>query len=462
MMPAMAPPSTIETSTIVAVATPSGAGGIGIIRLSGPNSVSVARTLFRSNPPLGKRPRYVEYGSILDENGAELDSGLAWVLKAPRSYTGEDTVEISAHASAVVLSSVVEAAIAAGATLARPGEFTRRAFVNGRMDLLQAEAVIDLIQAGSKHAMQNSYGHTSGRLSQLVGTLKCHVVRALAFLEVNLDFAQEGDGHVRTEQIFQELDPAISLSHQLLETFAGGRRRQQGFSVALIGRPNVGKSTLFNALLGEDRAIVTHTPGTTRDVIEGQVVWGGDLVRLRDTAGLRTASGAVEVEGMRRTRQEANDADLVLIVTDSSRPWSERDEELLTLAGGGSFLIIRNKIDMPCKQRIPDTVSEHVLTFSISAVLRTGHRDLKGAITRFLPKARTVEGVGLIRQRHASLIERVHSACQDSYRMLAEGDMTECVAAELHAALSHCGELLGENVDEAVLDDIFSEFCIGK
>ena len=458
----MARCSTIKTSTIVAVATPSGAGGIGIIRLSGPDSVSVARTLFRSNPPLGARPRYVEYGRILDENGADLDSGLAWVLKAPGSYTGEDTVEISAHASVVVLNSVVEAAIAVGAALARPGEFTRRAFVNGRMDLLQAEAVIDLIQAGSKHALQNSYGHTSGRLSKLVGTLKGQVVRALALLEVNLDFAQEEDGHVRTEQIFRELDAAISLSHQLHETFAGSSRRQQGYSVALIGRPNVGKSTLFNALLGEDRAIVTHTPGTTRDVIEGQVVWGGDMVRLRDTAGLRAASGAVEVEGMRRTRQEANDADLVLVVTDYSRPWSEADEELLTLPAGGSFLVVRNKIDMPCKQRIPEVVSERVVTISTSAVGRTGLWDLKGAIMSLLPKARTVEGVGLTRQRHATHIERVNLACQDSHKMLAEGDMAECVAAELHAALSHCGDLLGENVDEAVLDDIFSEFCIGK
>ncbi len=458
----MARRSTVETSTIVAVATPSGAGGIGIIRLSGPDSVPVARTLFRSNPPLGARPRYVEYGRILDENGADLDSGLAWVLKAPASYTGEDTVEISVHASEVVLNSAVEAAIAIGATLARPGEFTRRAFVNGRMDLLQAEAVIDLIQAGSKHALQNSYGHTSGRLSKLVGTLKDQVVRALALLEVNLDFAQEEDGHVRTEQVFQELDAAISLSHQLLETFAGSRRRQQGYSVALVGRPNAGKSTLFNALLGEDRAIVTHTPGTTRDVIEGEVVWGGDLVRLRDTAGLRAASGAVEVEGMRRTRQEANDADLVLVVTDSSRPWSEADEELLTLSAGGSFLIVRNKIDIPCKQRIPDMVSDRAMTISISAAVRTGLLDLKGAIMRSLPNAQNVEGVGLTRQRHATLIERVHSACQGSHRMLQEGGMAECVAAELHSALSHCGELLGENVDEAVLDDIFSEFCIGK
>ena len=453
----------IEASTtIVAVATPSGAGGIGIVRLSGPDSVSLARTLFRSNPPLGARPRYVEYGRILGKNGAELDSGLAWVLKAPRSYTGEDTVEISAHGSTMVLNDVVEAAIALGATLARPGEFTRRAFLNGRMDLLQAEGVIDLIQAGSKHALQDSYAHTSGRLSQLVEILRGHVVRALALLEVNLDFAQEEDGYVRTEQITQQLEGAISLSHRLLETFAGSRRRQQGYSVALIGRPNVGKSTLFNALLGEDRAIVTHIPGTTRDVIEGQVVWEGELVRLRDTAGIRAASGAAEVAGMKRTRQEAQDADLVLIVTDYSRPWSEEDKELLALLADNSFLIVRNKIDKPCKQRIPVSVSEGILAVSASAAVGTGVWDLKKAIINNLPQTQEIEGVGLTRQRHASLVEGIHSACQRASRVLAELELVECVAAELHTALSHCGELLGENVDEAVLDEVFSEFCIGK
>ena len=453
---------TIEGSTIVAVATPSGAGGIGVVRLSGPDSISLARTLFRSAPPLGTRPRYVEYGRILDKNGAELDSGLAWVLTGPRSYTGEDTVEISAHGSEMVLNNVVEAAIAGGATLAGPGEFTRRAYVNGRMDLLQAEGVIDLIQAGSKHALQNSYGHTSGRLSQLVGTLKDHVVRALALLEVKLDFSQEEDGDVGSEQIIQELEAAISLSHRLLETFAGSRRRQQGYSVALIGRPNVGKSTLFNALLGEDRAIVTHTPGTTRDVIEGQVMWGGDLVRLRDTAGIRAASGAAEVAGMERTRQEASDADLVLIVTDYSRPWSEADKELLALPADDSFLIVRNKIDKPCRQRIPVEISEAVSTVVTSAYAGTGVWDLRSAIVKHLPRTQEIEGVGLTRQRHASLVERVHAACQAASEVLAEEEMVECVAAELHTALSHCGELLGENVDEAVLDQIFSEFCIGK
>ena len=451
-----------EASTIVAVATPSGAGGIGIVRLSGPDSISLGRTLFRSTPPLGTRPRYVEYGRILDKNGAELDSGLAWVLKAPRSYTGEDTVEISAHGSGMVLNDVVEAAVAGGATLARAGEFTRRAFLNGRMDLLQAEGVIDLIQAGSKHALQNSYGQTSGRLSQLVETLRGHVVRALALLEVNLDFAQEEDGFVRTEQITQELEAAISLSHRLLETFAGSRRRQQGYSVALIGRPNVGKSTLFNALLGEDRAIVTHTPGTTRDVIEGQVVWGGDLVRLRDTAGIRAASGAAEAAGMRRTRLEAHDADLVLIVTDCSRAWSEADKELLALPADNSFLIVRNKTDKPCKQRIPPSVSEGFPTVSTSAANGTGVWDLRRAILAHLPHSPEIEGVGLTRQRHVSHVERIHSACLNASRVLAEEEALECVAAELHTSLSHCGELSGENVDEAVLDEIFSEFCIGK
>ena len=451
-----------ETSTIVAVATPMGAGGIGVIRLSGPNSVLVARTLFRCDPPLGTRPRYVEYGRVTDENGQTLDTCLAWVLEGPRSYTGEDTVEISAHGSIMVLNSILEAAISAGATLARPGEFTRRAFENGRMDLLQAEAVVDLIQAGSKHAVINSYGHTSGRLSQLVGTLKGHVVRAMALLEVHLDFSHEEDGCFRTELIAKEMEAAMSLSHQLLGTFPGTLRRKQGFSVALIGRPNVGKSTLFNALLGEDRAIVTHSPGTTRDVVEGQVVWEGDLVRLRDTAGLRAASGVAEVEGIRRTRQEAKDADVVLVITDHSRPWSAAEEELLALAADSSLLIVRNKTDKQCKQRIPERVVGRAPAISTSAATGRGVWELREAIVGSLPKAREFEGVGLSRQRHAVLFEQIHTACKNAARAFSQGEMAECVAAELHAALFHCGELLGKNVDEAVLDEVFSEFCIGK
>ena len=302
----------------MAISTSRGEGGLGIVRLSGPGAIQIGRRVFRSTPPLGERIRHIEYGRVVDGN-REIDTGLAWALKAPNSYTGEDTIEISCHGSSLVLETLVQVSVANGAVPASQGEFTRRAFLNGRLDLLQAEAVVDLIQAGNKFDLENAYGHTRGRLSNLVRQLKSRLIRSLSLLEVGLDFSDEDVDEVCRQQILDEIHKAIESGRQLSDTFEGSRRRQDGLLVVLAGRPNVGKSTLLNSLLGEEKAIVTPIPGTTRDLVEGRTTWAGETVRVLDTAGLRVGGGLVEKEGIRRTRESIANADLVLAILDASR-----------------------------------------------------------------------------------------------------------------------------------------------
>ena len=448
--------------TIVAVATPEGHGGIGIVRISGPKAISIGRQLFRCRPALGDRPRQVQYGRVFNANGTVLDTGLAWVLKAPKSYTGEDTVEISSHGSRFVLQSIVEAAVEKGAANAQPGEFTRRAFLNGRIDLLQAEAVLDLIQAGSEHSLQTSYGQASGRLSLLVQDLKKHVVGALSLIEVGLDFVEEEEGSYNKELVERELTAATDLSTKLVESFNGSRQRNKGYLVALIGLPNVGKSTLLNALLNEERAIVSDIPGTTRDLVEGSVVWGKDLLKLVDSAGFRVEGGVVEQEGVRRARGVAKEADIILVVTDTSTPWHQRDADLLKIPSRGTKILVANKCDLLNRQHIPLTIAKSHPPYDVSAAQSTGLRELQEGIKKALPRPQTVDGVGLTRQRHVGLVQGVLASCNRAIQLLEKEGLPECAGAELHVALKDTGELLGEDVGEDVLDRIFSEFCIGK
>ena len=431
------------------------------MRLSGAQAIRIGQELFRCQPPLGERVRRVEYGRIA-AGGREIDTGLAWVLRAPRSYTGEDTVEISCHGSDLVLRTVVEEAVSRGAVLAAPGEFTRRAFLSGQLDLVQAEAVVELIQAGSRDTLASAYGTASGRLSTVVREVKGHLVTALALVEVGLDFADEDVGRIDPKQILDSLQEANSLARRLVDTFEGSRRREQGASVALVGRPNVGKSTLLNALLTEERAIVSSVPGTTRDLVEGQCVWRGELVRLVDTAGLRAVDGAVEREGVARARRAAEEADLVVAVLDLSRPWEEADREVLDFVGRKRGLVLLNKMDLPHRLILPASLAEQLACLPVSALTGEGMELLPGRALDLLPRPNVVDGVCLTRQRHADCLARVVSRTEAARELLLAPQLEECVASELQEGLQALAELLGESVGEEVLDRIFSEFCIGK
>ena len=452
----------IQSDTVVAISTPRGEGGIGIVRLSGPEALAIGQQIFRSRPPLGKRVRYVEYGRIW-AGGRAIDTGVAWVFAAPHSYTGEDTVEISCHGSMVVLESVVEEALRLGAVVAAPGEFTRRAFLNGRLDLVEAEAVIDLIQASSKAHLDNAYGLACGRLSKMVKDLKNQLVKMLSLLEIGLDFSDEDIDSIGRQEIQTALREVVESSLRLAETFEGTRRRQEGYLVVLIGRPNVGKSTLLNVLLGEDRAIVTPLPGTTRDLVEGRTTWAGETIRLVDTAGIRQSHNLIEKEGIERASQAIGEADVVLAVFDSSTESHEDDMAVLDLLPPDKNSIgVFNKIDLPgasTRSKIEARVSVSV---EISALREFGIEKLKREVTAQLPHGAEVDGIGITRQRHQDCLLRVAKSGAIAEELLKFGQPDECVVAELQDALNALGEMLGETVEEEVLDSIFSQFCIGK
>lgn len=432
------------------------------MRLSGAAALSIGQQIFRSHPSLGERVRYVEYGRIWAD-GRAIDTGVAWVFAAPYSYTGEDTVEISCHGSMVVLESIVEEALRLGAVVAAPGEFTRRAFLNGRLDLLEAEAVIDLIQASSKAHLDDAYGLASGRLSKMVKALKNQLVKILSLLEIGLDFSDEDIDLIGRQEIQTALHKVVDASLRLAETFEGTRRRKEGYLVVLVGRPNVGKSTLLNALLGEDRAIVTPLPGTTRDLVEGRTTWSGETIRLVDTAGIRQSHNLIEKEGIERAAQAVGEADVILAVFDNSTESCGDDMAVLDLLSADKKSIaVFNKTDLPSinsKSKVEARVSVSV---EISALRDLGIEELKREVTAQLPLRAEIDGIGITRQRHQDCLLRVARSGAMAEELIRSSQPDECVVAELQDALSALCEMLGETVEEEVLDSIFSQFCIGK
>lgn len=434
-----------------------------MVRLSGSMAISIGQKIFLSIPPLGRRLRRVEYGHVLDAEGREIDTGLAWAFRRPHSYTGEDTVEITCHNSRIVLETLVQVAIELGAVLAGPGEFTRRAFLNGHLDLIQAEAVLEIIQAENRDVLNTAYGQASGRLSDHIRQLKDRIVKALSLVEVGLDFSDGDTGiTIGQEQLQEEIRQALAFSRSLIDTFEGWHRRQLGHMVALIGRPNVGKSTLLNALLGEDKAIVTPIPGTTRDLVEGKAVWRGESIRLIDTAGIQATGDLVEQEGVKRTHLAINSADMLLVVLDASTPWVYEDEEVLSLLKLKSGIILLNKIDLPRRLVIPKQYSSCFPHLGISALTGMGLGALQQKILEMIPKPSLLSGgVGVTRQRHQDTLLRTSARLETAQNLLTNYPV-ECVAVELHDALMCLGEMLGDNLADDVLDLIFSEFCIGK
>lgn len=465
-----------EVDTIAAIATPLGDGGICVIRVSGEKAVDVADRGFRGKHPLKETPSHTaHYGSFLDAGGTVLDYVVALVFKNPHSYTGENTVELSCHGGQLVAKKILESLIRFGARPAEPGEFTKRAFLNGRMDLVQAEAVADLIRSRSDKAHQTSLAQLEGILSKRVLEVRDQLIQCIGLLELELDFAEDGYELADKKTVAGLLRESIERIDGLLATYSIGKIYRNGVRVALVGSPNVGKSSLLNALLRQERAIVTNIPGTTRDVIEESISIGGLLFSLSDTAGLRKTGDPIEKEGVRRAEDKILNSDIIILIVDGSRRlqrWESEqiDRTIKTVVGNGAKVIVAvNKIDLKpldaenFKDLAPAILGHRMIW--ASAKTSEGIDRLEEA----LHETAAAGGVGLAEGgvmitnlRHYSALERARDSLLLSLKTVEAGNSSEFVAIDLRAALDSLGEVTGAVTTEDILNSIFSKFCIGK
>lgn len=454
------------SDTIAAIATAPGPGGVGIIRISGPVAVSVGLKLL-SPAPRELRERYLHFGRIVDAEGKPLDRGFLVFMKGPRSYTGEDVVELYCHGGPLLLKQVLSAALATGARAALPGEFTKRAFLNGKMDLAEAEAVADLIRAETGLALAAARGRLDGGLSKKVASIKDLMVSVLARLEAELDFPGEEVGILSDEGISEPISAALDSMDRMLRTFDEGAALNEGVKVIILGRPNAGKSSLLNVLLQEERAIVTELPGTTRDVIEAVFDIRGVPVRLMDTAGLRESGDRAEAIGVRLAREKTEEAGLVIYVADLTGAF---DEDLAILEGlaGKKVVIAANKKDLPDVKtdEAERAFAGMPITF-ISALREEGIEELKDSVFREIAGhpagAHSVAHGELVASvRHRDCLEKSSRALKRALEAAGSGHPREFLAADLREAIDSLGSITGETTPDDVLDLIFSTFCIGK
>jgi tRNA modification GTPase len=444
--------------TIVAIATPFGRGGLGIVRVSGPESRAVAERLLRFNKEPGWRSWHSERADLLDDDGNTVDGIVVTFFEAPRSYTAEDVVEFACHGSPVVLQLCLRRALRAGARLAEPGEFTLRAYLNGRIDLPQAEAVRDLIDATTLYQARVAARQIEGSLSRRIRPIKEQLLELISLLEAGIDFAEDDVTVAEPEEIFRRLSPIEHGLTALVNTFDAGKFVFGGFSLAVVGRPNVGKSSLFNRLLEQDRAIVTDIPGTTRDLVSESTSFEGLPVKLIDTAGIRAGLDLVESLGIERSFQAAADADLTLLVLDLSTELTPEDESLLSRLADRKPLVVGNKSDLPRQAaELPELVP-------VSAVTGAGITALKQAVlARLAPNGLAEpESGGLTSARHEALLRDSLAALANARRAVEFGIPHEMILLDLYAALQPIDAVTGATTADDILNRIFSTFCIGK
>jgi len=446
------------TDTIVAVATPPGRGGIGVVRLSGAGAETIARALVAREQPLA--PRHATFTRI-----AACDQVVATFFPAPHSYTGEDVVELSAHGSPVILAGIVSAAMGGGARLAEPGEFTLRAFLNGRIDLPQAEAVADLIDAVTPLQARAAFDQLEGTLTGAIGEIDAGLFDLVARLEASVDFSEEGYHFVEPAEVARTLERLMARTASLIDEGRRGRLVREGLQVVIVGKPNVGKSSLFNALAGAARAIVTDVPGTTRDLVAEIVDVDGMRVTLVDTAGMRPTHDVVEAEGVARARQAWDVADLVLIVVDGSAPLDALDRQLLEETAGRRRLVVLNKSDLGADLGVVPGGEGGAGRLRVSARTGDGFGDLRAGILRALDVEMRDDPPAITNLRHVALLERAHEALlRARVAAGAGGDALpeEFVLADLQEARAALEEISGRRTSEDVLSHIFARFCIGK
>ena len=455
--------------TISQIATPHGAGGIGIIRVSGRDALGVARRVFRpaAGGTLGDiAPYTARYGHIVAADGTVIDECILLYMRAPHSYTGEDTAELQCHGGAVVLREVLLRTWEVGARPAEAGEFTKRAFLHGRLDLARAEGVMELIAAKSTRAARAARERLAGAFSHAVTDIRTQILGAVAHIEAGIDFPEDDIPAASAEHLAAEIDAASAAVRRLLVGADTGRILRDGVKTVIVGRPNVGKSSLLNALLGMERAIVTDVPGTTRDIIEEEISVAGIPLRLLDTAGLRAAEDAVEQIGVARTEQHLTDAELILAVFDASEPLTAEDYALLTRlsAAAADIIILCSKEDRPSVLSAADFSAVAAPVLRISAQEGTGLDALREEIAAHIVRREGDLSDGALpnKEREIEALRRAETHLTAAAETLAADLGTDFVSIDLRAAYDALGEILGETVDTDLIDRIFSEFCIGK
>ena len=461
----------MHDDTIAAIATPLGEGGLAVVRVSGARALAVADKSFRpagksSLKPTAAPTHTIQYGQII-RGGKVIDEVLLAVLRAPRTFTREDTVEISCHGGILPAKLVLDTLLDNGARLAEPGEFTRRAFLNGRIYLAQAEAVADLIHSRTELALAAANEQLAGKLSQRINRLRDDLMHTLAHVEAHIDFPDEDIAPDTKAQLLKRLEDGVAFMDELLRTANEGQILRRGIRAAIVGSPNAGKSSLLNQLLGRERAIVSHIPGTTRDTIEDTANIRGLPVVFIDTAGLREARDEIEQEGIRRSRESLASAEFILHVLDASEPMTKADENYFAGFAGKKRIFVRNKIDLPVKlQPLVSRPSSLVPSSIVDVCCLSGQgiEALKDAIKELVwsgeIKAEMLQV--MINSRHQDALNRARSAAQMTIDALRGSATLELVAMDLRFAVNAVGEIVGKTATEDLLDSIFSQFCIGK
>ena len=455
---------TKEFDTIAAISTPLGEGAIGIVRLSGTDSFAIAQKIFKGKDLASVASHTLNYGHIVDPDKNEiLDEVMVGAMRSPKTFTREDIIEINTHGGIAVTNEILQLVIREGARLAEPGEFTKRAFLNGRVDLTQAEAVMDIIRAKTDKAMNIAVKQLDGSLSDLINNTRQEILNTLAQVEVNIDYPEYDDVEEATTEIIREKTTEFeALLTNLLKTARRGKILREGISTAIIGRPNVGKSSLLNNLLREEKAIVTDIEGTTRDVIEEYVNINGVPLKLVDTAGIRETEDIVEQIGVERSKKALKEADLVLLVLNASEPLTDQDRQLLEISQDSNRIILLNKVDLPEKIEIDQLPEDHI---KISVLKNQNIDQIEDRINALF-----FENAGLVEQdatylsnaRHISLIEKAVESLQAVNEGLALGMPVDLLQVDLTRTWEILGEITGDAAPDELITQLFSQFCLGK
>lgn len=456
-----------EFDTIVAVATSMGEGGISIIRVSGHRALDIVDKIFRgkNKKSLKDMKTYtMRYGYIVDSEGHDLDEVIISFMKGPRSFTAEDTIEINCHGGVVVTNSILSEVIKAGARLAEPGEFTKRAFLNGRIDLSQAEAVIDIIRAKTELSAKSAVMQSEGKISKEIKALREELLAIIAHIEATVDYPEDDLEEVTNEKATEELTKMLENINELLESAEEGKILREGLKLVIVGKPNVGKSSLLNALLREQRAIVTDVPGTTRDVIEEYINLNGVPVQVVDTAGIRETEDVVEKIGVQKSKEKIEEADLIVFMLDVSRDLDEEDKEIFSYIKDKNYVVLLNKTDLNAKidKNTLDFIDESKL-YKVSAKTGEGIEILKNIIKDMFFKGEIdSENVFITNNRHKEALIRAKENIESALNTLSTVFAIDLASIDLRNAWSNLGEITGDTLEEDIIHKIFSKFCLGK